>query len=137
MGSAVPKPSQEAKPEPEWPAHFPKDCPASENADPVMGAVFQLLRHTANDDFTTAYDRNVFTDRPQCQRVSYSCYRSEAAARHHLSLQPSYFRAVARAELEPKHGVIKATPTNKFLHHHSLWLRAAFEALGLFVEMLP
>lgn len=133
----MPKPVPGAKPEPEWPAHFPQGCPASESAEPVMGALFHLLRHIASDDFTTAHDRNKFLDRPQCQRVSYSCYRNEVAARHHLSIQPTLFRAVAKAELEPKHGAIKATPTSRFPHHHSLWLRAAFPGRELFVEMAP
>ena len=119
----------------EWPAHFPAGCPAGENPDPVNGAVFHLLRRQRSQDYKTAFERNAFPDGPPCRRVAFSCYVNLQAAQHHLDIQPTLFRAIARADLTPAHGAIKHTPTSQFREHHSLWLRARYDARDLFTEV--
>ena len=103
----------------------------------MSGTVFHLLRHEEEENFKSALERKVFKSEPECQRAALSCYVDLEAAKRHLGFQPAVFRGIARADLEPKHGVIRHTPRPKIPEHHSIWLRSEYhvQCSRLFVEM--
>ena len=96
-----------------------------------------LLRHIRDNGYKTAYERGAYPRRPQCRRMSYSCYKVIAPLQEQLAAQPKIWRGIARAELGAEHGVIKHTPSDGGSpEHHSMWLRAEYRARDLFVEIL-
>jgi hypothetical protein len=112
---------------PEWPAHFPPNCPNPDMPD-TNGPVYHYVWEDEERDFKSAYDREQFLDREPCQRVSLSCFVTlAAAAQSQRIIRGQWAEAkIACAELAPEHGRIQSTPTSKLPGHHSLWLRAKY-----------
>ncbi len=117
---------QPAEP-PEWPTHFPPNCPSPDTSD-TNGPVYHYVWEDAALDFRSAYDRRRFLDRDECQRVSLSCFVTlSAAAQSQRIIKGQLAGAkIACAELTPEHGRIQPTPTSRLPGHHSLWLRAKY-----------
>ncbi len=108
-------------PLPEWPEHFPADCPPGD-AQPADGVVY-LAAHDppTAEDWKSAQERGHYLKLPQCRRVSLSCFRSAEQLEFVLRMPQHHGKVVHRAELGPEHGVLKLTepPPN----HLSLWLK--------------
>lgn len=119
---------QTAEP-PEWPTHFPPNCP-SPDIPATNGPVYHYVWEDEERDFKSAYDREKFLDREECQRVSLSCFVTlSAAVQSQRIIKGQWAGAkIACAELTPEHGRIGSTPTLRLPGHHSLWLRAKYMA---------
>lgn len=115
--------------EPEWPLHFPPNCPPK-SARPVKGRVYRRIGHGAID-WQSARERGVYKEVNEPQRASLSCFLDLAALRETLDVHEEWTaRQIVFADLKPAHGAIKKTGK----HHHSLWLRrvALAQAPSLF-----
>jgi hypothetical protein len=110
---------------PEWPSHFPPNCPATDIPD-TNGPVYHYVWQDVSRDYKSAYDRGVYTKMPECPRVALSCFVKLDHAVQTRGILRGLFGTckIACAELRPEHGRIKATPHSRNPGHHSLWLRA-------------
>ena len=127
---------QPQPPPPEWPAHFPENCPDADTPD-TDGLVFRIVRGNDARDWKCHIELGLEEEAPLCQRAALSCFRTledvrEWQAAHSWLRQ----RRVARAELDARHGKIAETGGGG---HHSLWLRTQYLALclTLFVQVDP
>jgi len=105
---------------PEWPEHFPANCPLPSDAD-TDGDMFHLV-NDSDRDFKSSFDKKERKNAPPCLRVALSCYRTLKDIQEHRKAFAAIFRdhKIACATLSPIHGKIRATGSKG---HHSLWLR--------------
>lgn len=119
----------EAPADPEWPSHFPADCPPQDAVD-LSGSVYLLVATNppTATDMECAIDRGSFLNSPQCQRASLSCARTPE---HLYELRRGVKRLrnhlVAGGQFQSAHGKIKQTGAPG---HYSMWLRAKYLQMG-------
>jgi hypothetical protein len=114
----------------EWPIHFPStNCPDAQ-ALPTDGPVFHFVRGDRTD-FKSAMENGRFKNHPPCERAALSCFvRLEDAVQTKENLTALFGdHWIAQANLSPKHGKIKSTPTGTNRGHPSLWLRMQYIAV--------
>ena len=111
-------------PFPEWPAHFPNNCP-DDQAIAADGAVFRLV--CGDDrDWKSAKELGEWTNPPECQRASLSCFLEVSDAADLRDALPKFENhKIVKAMLEPKHGKMKRGGKGT---HVSVWLRTRFLA---------
>jgi hypothetical protein len=119
-------------PEPEWPTHFPPDCPEASLPE-TSGPIFHFVRGK-DTDYQTMWQRDLALTAAPCERVALSCFvRLEDAVQTRDVMQAKFGDCkVAKADLSPQHGKIKPTPKKGNPAHHSVWLRAPYEYAKLF-----
>lgn len=125
---ATPKLSP-ARPQREWPVHFPPGCPPADAAD-LSGVIYMLVETNppTERDMKCASDRGSFRNKPECLRASLSCARDVEHLKEVCANSPRLANHhVASATFQPQHGKIKQTGAPG---HHSMWLRAKYLAIG-------
>lgn len=108
---------------PEWPEHFPKDCPG-DHGKPVSGQVYRLIRPQCPDkDWKSWKERGIHPELDDCLRSALSCLITLQDAREFRQGMPRFKgAAIVSAELKSEHGQIEQTGDDT---HYTLWLRAA------------
>ena len=111
-------PSKDAT-EREWPDDVPNRCPPVA-ATPTSGRVYR--RDCCSADWQNAIQNRRFAGRPDCERASLSCCVDLEDLRQRMAMRTEWAACgIVVATLEPKHGVILQTGTDR--GHYSLWLR--------------
>lgn len=106
---------------PEWPEHFPSECPPID-ASKFDGDIYYLVATAPPTpaDFRCALELNKFKSHPLCIRASLSCavtYEEIKGRRANGPLLRNH--SIAKATLDESHGVIKQTYSPG---HYSMWL---------------
>jgi hypothetical protein len=116
--------SPEVAPEPEWPAHFPLDCPPGD-AVPLNGVVYRFVGGAAvtPDDMKSHTERGIAEGADPSDRAGLSVFLDLVHARFLLATPRWSASRIASADLSPEHGQIKQTGKAKVKKHHTMWLR--------------
>jgi hypothetical protein len=124
---------QEPTAPPEWPTHFPDNCPDAD-ASPFDGPIFYFVCGEPEIDYKTMWERGRAKNAKCCERVALSCYiRLEDIVQTRDIMQARWGNyKIARADLSSEHGKIKHTPSKNHSRHHSAWLRAQYSYGQLF-----
>ena len=106
----------------QFPSSWPKGCPPR-NASPADNEVFRVTktRPPTEHDFKSHDELGKAPSGPRCLRLGLSLFERHHDAEHLLQLFPKLGNYILRAKLEPKHGVIEATPSNRFPTHITWW----------------
>jgi hypothetical protein len=116
----APKGARKADAEPEWPSHFPANCPPP-SARPINERVYRRTGGTS-DDWLSAKEKGTFKNGPPAMRAALSCFVDRTALEEAIAVHEEWpAREIVCADLTPEHGEIEQT--GKDPHHHSLWLR--------------
>lgn len=122
----------------QWPEHLPSACPPAD-AQPASGVVFRLIRGATPSpgDFLPKCLENPagdFTGR-ECLAAGLSVYRKRRDL-DRLLTYPTFRKdnwRIARGDLHPQVGRLKATPPQKIRNsHHTWWWPSGVEPSTLF-----
>jgi hypothetical protein len=118
---------------PEWPTHFPNDCPDSQ-ATPFDGPIFCFVCGDPNVDYKTMWEQRRAENAQCCARAALSCYTSFNDIDQTRDIMQGRWgdHKIAKADLSAEHGKIKHTPSRRYARHHSAWLRARYSYEKLF-----
>ncbi len=117
--------------------HFPDDwpdcCPPND-AQERKECVYAAARENpfADEDFSSAYDRDVYLSHDECKRRGISVMLEASDVRSLLERFPKMYKHVASAQLDESHGMLKETPTQCHGSHCALWTYVGIDLKKVF-----
>jgi hypothetical protein len=119
----------------EWPDFWPANCPP-EDAEPPDCEVYHYVRRNPPGKGDCKPRRGPNSQRcfdDECMACGLSVYPTREAALECRDAVPGFRRLyVAKATLEPHHGVMKMTPSAASSMHHTWWVAIGIDPRRLF-----
>ncbi|WP_022652459.1 hypothetical protein [Aquaspirillum serpens] len=105
-----------------FPSSWPQGCPP-DDAEAADGQLFRVAKSypPTAEDFMSHEELGKKSTGPQCLRVGLSLFRTLDDAEHLTQLFPKLGQYVMRGQLQPCHGVLKLTPSNRHPTHTTWW----------------